>query len=90
MAEETTGPEKAAIVAGAEACGQPHGPRVAGIGIAPGAVQWESAPNAARHALRRADEALRGQSAEEVALERDEAVRAFHFALVSACDRHGG
>lgn len=60
------------------------------MGIAPDAVQWESAPKAARHALRRADEAVRGQSAEEVALEWDEVVPAFHVALVSACDRHGG
>jgi DNA-binding GntR family transcriptional regulator len=53
--------------------------------MAEGDVRWESAVIAARHALRRAEEAVQTQPADEVALEWDEAVRAFHVALVSAC-----
>lgn len=53
--------------------------------ISHGDVAWESAVIAARHALRRAEEAVQSEAADEVALEWDEAVRAFHVALVSAC-----
>lgn len=53
--------------------------------IARGDVQWEGAVIAARHALRRAEEAVQSRPADAVALDWDEAVRAFHVAIVAAC-----
>ncbi|WP_112322277.1 GntR family transcriptional regulator [Oceanibium sediminis] len=56
-----------------------------GWAMAAGDVAWEGTVVAARHALYRAEQAVQQAPADEVALEWDEALRAFHAALISAC-----
>lgn len=56
-----------------------------GWALAAGDIHWEGTVVAARHALRRAETEVRRQPADAVALDWDEAVRAFHVALVAAC-----